>query len=61
MLFQTMMQGTGLAMLEVSVKALAPVFVGDAVCGIVKIENIKQTSKEGRAVVRYKVDVEPTR
>ncbi len=57
MLFQTMMQGTGLAMLEVSIKAIAPVLVGDAIHGVVEVTGIKPTSKGGRAVLRSHITV----
>lgn len=57
MLFQTMMQGTGLAMLEVHKKAVAPVFVGDAIWATVEITDIRPTSKLGRAILTSQVDV----
>jgi 3-hydroxybutyryl-CoA dehydratase len=57
LLFQTMIQGTGLAMLEVHKKAVKPVFVGDSIWAIVEVTDIKPTSKEGRAVVSSRVDV----
>ena len=57
MLFQTMMQGTGLAMLEVSIKAIAPVLVGDAIHGVVEVTGIKPTSKHGRAVLSSHITV----
>jgi acyl dehydratase len=56
-LFQTMMQGTGLAMLEVHKKALAPVFVGDSIWATVEVTGIKPTSKLGRAVLTSQVEV----
>lgn len=57
MLFQTMMQGTGLAMLEVQKKAVAPVFVGDAIWATVEITDIRPTSKLGRAVLTSQVEI----
>ena len=57
MLFQTMMQGTGLAMLEVHKKAVMPVFVGDSIWGTVNVTAIKPTSKMGRAVLTSHVNV----
>jgi 3-hydroxybutyryl-CoA dehydratase len=57
MLFQTMMQGTGLAMLEVHKKAIKPVLVGDSVWATVEVTAVKPTSKGGRAVVTSHVDV----
>jgi len=57
MLFQTMMQGTGLAMLESSMKAIAPVFVGDSIRAIVEVTGIKPTSRHERAVLSSQVCV----
>lgn len=57
LLFQTMLQGTGLAMLEASMKALAPVFVDDAIHAVVEVTGIKPTSKNGRAVLTSQVKV----
>jgi len=57
MLFQTMMQGTGLAMLESSMKAIAPVFVGDSIRAIVEVTGIKPTSRHERAVLSSQVHV----
>lgn len=49
--FQTLVQQTGLAMLELTMKALKPVIVGDTIHGVVEITNVRPTSKDGRAVV----------
>src|SRR6185312_6030285 len=57
MLFQTMMQGTGLAMLEASMKAIAPDFVGDAIHAVVEVTGIKPTSKHNRAALTSHVTV----
>lgn len=57
MLFQTMMQGTGLAMLEIHKKAVAPVFVGDSIWATVEVTDINPTSKKGRAVLTSQVEV----
>jgi acyl dehydratase len=57
LLFQTMIQGTGLAMLEVHKKAVAPVFVGDSIWATVEVTAIKPTSKSARAVLTSRVDV----
>jgi len=57
MLFQTMIQGTGLAMLEVQQKALKPVLVGDSIWAAVEVTNIKPTSSKNRAVVTSQIDV----
>lgn len=48
---QTLLQGTGLAMLEMTVKAVKPVYVGNTIYGIVEITTVRETSKGGRAVV----------
>lgn len=57
MIFQTMMQGTGLAMLELHKKAINPVFVGDSVWATVEVVSIKPTTKAGRAVITFEVNV----
>lgn len=56
-LLQTMIQGTGLAMLELTQKIHAPVRVGDTIHGIVEVDGIRPTSKGGRAVVDSTVTV----
>ena len=55
LLVQTMIQGTGLALLEVHQRVLAPVRVGDSVSGVVEVLEIRPTSKGGRGVVRSSV------
>lgn len=57
LLFQTMIQGTGLALLEFSMKAHAPVLVNDTIYGVVEVEEVKPTSKNNRAVVTSRSDV----
>jgi 3-hydroxybutyryl-CoA dehydratase len=57
LLFQTMIQGTGLALLELSMRAHKPVLVGDTISALVTVTNIKPTSKNNRAVVESKVEV----
>ena len=57
LLFQSMIQGTGLAMLELEQKALKPVFVGDTISAVVEVTAIKPTSKQNRAVVTSQIDV----
>ncbi|ABE36130.1 maoC like domain protein [Paraburkholderia xenovorans LB400] len=57
LLFQTMVQGTGLALLEFSMKTHGPVVVNDAIYGIVEVDEVKPTSKNNRAVVTSHVDV----
>jgi len=56
-IFQTMIQGTGLAMLELTQKIIAPVRVGDSVAAVVEVVEIKPTSKGNRAIVTSRVDV----
>ncbi|MGF6213455.1 MaoC family dehydratase [Comamonas sp. 4034] len=56
-ILQSMIQGTGLAMLELYQKILAPVVVGDTVEALVEVTDIKPTSKGGRAVVTSRIEV----
>jgi 3-hydroxybutyryl-CoA dehydratase len=57
LLFQTMVQGTGLALLEFSLKTHGPVVVNDTIFGVVEVEEVKPTSKNNRAVVTSRVEV----
>ena len=57
LLFQSVIQGVGLALLEVHLKALAPVRVGDSIWATLEILDIKPTSKNNRAVVTSEVIV----
>jgi acyl dehydratase len=52
-----MIQGTGLAMLELHQKILGPVVVGDTIEALVEVTDIKPTSKGGRAVVTSRIEV----
>ena len=56
-LFQTLIQGTGLALLESTTKALAPVRVGDTIYAIVEVAGVKPTSKGNRAIVDSTITV----
>ncbi len=56
-ILQTMIQGTGLAMLELTQKILGPVLVGDTVRATVEVTGIRPTSSKGRAVVDSCIDV----
>jgi acyl dehydratase len=56
-LAQTMIQGTGLALLEMQQKILAPVCVGDSIEAVVEDTGIRPTSRSGRAVVTSRIDV----
>jgi acyl dehydratase len=57
MIFQTMIQGTGLALLEMALKTHLPVEVGDRIDAIIEVREVKPTSKGNRAVVTSQVDV----
>ncbi|NGY05207.1 MaoC family dehydratase [Solimonas terrae] len=61
LLFQTMIQGTGLALLEMTLKALKPVRIGDTVWATVTVTGIKPTSKHNRAVIDSEIAVFNTR
>lgn len=57
LLMQGMVQGTGLALLEVHKKMLAPVVAGDTVWAEVEITGLRPTSKGNRAIVDSSVTV----
>jgi 3-hydroxybutyryl-CoA dehydratase len=57
LLLQTMIQGTGLAMLELTQKIHAPVRVGDSIHAIVEVDAVRPTSKGGRAIVDSTIKV----
>jgi acyl dehydratase len=57
LLFQSVIQGVGLALLECHLRALAPVRVGDSIWATLEILEIKPTSKNNRAVVTSEVTV----
>ena len=56
-ILQTMIQGTGLAMLELEQKILAPVMVGDTIGAEIEVTEITPTSRSGRAVVTSVIKV----
>jgi 3-hydroxybutyryl-CoA dehydratase len=56
-ILQSMIQGTGLAMLELTQQIHGPVVVGDTVGATVEVTAIKPTSKHGRAVVTSLIEV----
>lgn len=56
-ILQTMIQGTGLAMLELTQKILKPVRVNDTIHAIVTVTGIRPTSKGNRAIVDSDVEV----
>lgn len=57
LLMQGMVQGTGLALLEVHKKMLAPVVAGDTIWAEVEVTGIRPTSKNNRAVVNSSIEV----
>ena len=57
LLCQTMIQGTGLAMLELKKQVLAPVRVGDTVHGEIEVTSVRPTSKGNRGIVASRIDV----
>jgi acyl dehydratase len=56
-ILQTMLQGTGLALLELTQRIHGLVMVGDTIGATVEVTSIKPTSKHGRAVVTSQIDV----
>ncbi len=56
-ILQSMIQGTGLAMLELHQKILGPVLVGDSIQALVEVTDIRPTSKSNRAVVTSQITV----
>ncbi len=56
-ILQSMIQGTGLAMLELQQKIHAPVQVGDTIRARIVVDDIRPTTQSGRAVVTSTVHV----
>ena len=56
-LLQSMIQGTGLAMLELHKKILGPVVVGDTINAEVEVTALRPTSKNNRAIVTSRIDI----
>lgn len=56
-ILQTMIQGTGLAMLELVQKIHAPVRVGDTIGARITVTGVRPTSKGNRAVVDSDIEV----
>ena len=54
---QSMIQGTGLAMLELKQEIKAPVRVGDTIHGEVEVLSVRPTSKGNRGIVVSRIDV----
>jgi 3-hydroxybutyryl-CoA dehydratase len=61
LLCQSMIQGTGLAMLELKQQIRAPVRVGDTVHGEIEIVSVRPTSKGNRGIVVSRVEVKNQR
>lgn len=57
LILQGMVQGTGLALLEVNKKLLAPVLVGDTIWAEIEVLSVRPTSKHNRAIVESRIDV----
>lgn len=57
LLLQSMIQGTGMALLDVQMKALQPVRVGDTIHANVEVTKVKPTSKGNRAIVVSAIDI----
>ena len=57
LLCQTMIQGTGLAMLDLKKQVLAPVRVGDTIHGEVEVTSVRPTSKGNRGIVVSKIEI----
>lgn len=57
LIMQGMVQGTGLALLEVNKKMLAPVVIGDTVWAEIEVTALRPTSKHNRAIVTSRIDV----
>lgn len=56
-ILQTMIQGTGQAMLELTQKIIKPVRVGDTIHGVVEVAGVRPTSKGNRAIVDSDISV----
>ena len=56
-ILQTMIQGTGLAMLELTQKIHAPVRVGDTIHALIEVTAVRPTSTGGRAIVDSTIHV----
>ncbi len=54
---QSMIQGTGLAMLELKKQVKAPVRVGDTVHAEIEVTSVRPTSKGNRGIVVSKINV----
>lgn len=57
LIMQGMVQGTGLALLEVNKKMLAPVVAGDTIWAEIEVTDIRPTSRHNRAIVMSAIEV----
>ncbi|WP_404477522.1 MaoC family dehydratase [Novosphingobium sp. BL-52-GroH] len=57
MQMQTLVQGTGMALLEVNTKVLAPVRVGDSIWATITVTHVRPTSKGNRGIITFQVIV----
>jgi acyl dehydratase len=57
LLCQSMIQGTGLAMLELNKRVLKPVRVGDTIHAEVEITSVRPTSKGNRGIMASRVEI----
>ena len=57
LIVQSLIRGTGIAMLGCAQEALAPVHVGDTVHAIVELDDVRPTSKGDRAIVDSSITV----
>ena len=48
---QSMIQGTGLAMLEMAQKIHGPVFANDSIWAVIEVTELRPTSKNNRAII----------
>ncbi|MES3000888.1 MAG: MaoC family dehydratase [Pseudomonadota bacterium] len=56
-ILQTMIQSTGLALLELEQKVHAPVLVNDTIHALVTVQEVRPTSAKNRAVVTSTIEV----
>jgi acyl dehydratase len=61
LLCQSMIQGTGLAMLDLKKQVLAPVRVGDTIHGEVEVLSVRPTSTGNRGIVVSRIEVKNQR
>ncbi|MGA0599324.1 MaoC family dehydratase [Caulobacter sp. KR2-114] len=54
---QSMIRGTGIAMLSCALETIAPVRVGDTICARIVIDGVRPTSRAGRAIVDSTITV----